>query len=158
MLLRLLALLLLSAGVVTAAGVPVTIVEDEKSFTLSNGSLIAQVNKTTGDLSSLKFNGLEMMGYVSGKHAGYWEQNPAKATQLTAKVTIDPASNGGARGEVSIEGISSGATLDGGSQPGGGMLCDLEIRYTLGRDEPGLYTYAIFTHQPGLSHDSTLTP
>ena len=87
------------------------------------------------------------MGYVSGHHAGYWEQNPSNAAQRTAKITIDPAKNGGDRAEVSVTGISGGKRLGGGG-PGGGMLCDLEIRYSLGRDDRGIYTYAIFSH-PG---------
>ena len=145
---RSIAVLVFVAGALAAASAPVIITEDDKEFTLANGALTARISKTTGDLNSLQYNGLEMMGYVSGHHAGYWEQNPAKAAQLTATVTINPASNGGSRGEVSIKGISSGKRLDGGLQPGGSMVCDLEIRYTLGRDEPGLYTYAIFSHQP----------
>ena len=146
--LRSLSTLLVATGIATAAS-PVAITQDDRSFTLSNGNLTAQVNKTNGDLTSLKFKGIEMMGYTSGHPAGYWEQTPAKAAHLTATITIDPATNGGARGEVSIKGISDGRPLDGGGQPGGSMLCDLEIRYTLGRDDQGLYTYAIFTHQPG---------
>ena len=126
---------------------PVSIAQDDHFFTLSNGYLTAQINKSTGDLASLKVQGIETMGFRSGHHAGYWEQNPSKAAHLSARLTIDPASNGGARGEVSILGVSDGRPLDGGGQPGGSMLCDLEIRYTLGRDEHGLYTYAIFTHR-----------
>ncbi len=147
-----LGMILLSAAIARAAS-PVTIIQDDRVFTLSNGLLTAEVNKRNGDLTSLRFKGLEMMGYTSGHHAGYWEQSPARAAHLTATITIDPASNGGARGEVSIKGISDGRSLDGGDQPGGGMLCDLEIRYTLGRDDQGLYTYAIFTHQP--AHGAT---
>ncbi|HWB86092.1 MAG TPA: polysaccharide lyase family protein [Bryobacteraceae bacterium] len=142
----------LSAAALLAApdtsDAPVTIHDDGAVFTLTNGYLTAQINKTTGDMTSLKFHGLEMMGYVSGHHAGYWEQNPARAAHLTATLTIDPAKNGGARGEVSINGIAGGRSLNGGDQPGGSMLCDLEIRYALGRGEHGLYTYAIFTHEP----------
>src|SRR5579862_3060005 len=96
------------ASAAYAADQPVTITQDDKTFTLSNGVLTAQVNKTTGDMVSLKYHGLETMGYTSGHHAGYWEQTPAKAARLTATMTIDPASNGGARGEVSIKGVSDG--------------------------------------------------
>jgi rhamnogalacturonan endolyase len=140
---------ILAGSAVMAADPPVTITQDSKIFTLSNGLLTAQVNKTNGDMVSLKFHGLEMMGYGSGHHAGYWEQTPAKAAHLTATLTIDPASNGGARGEVSIKGVSDGNLLDGEGEPGGSMLCDLEIRYTLGRGESGLYAYAIFSHRAG---------
>ena len=121
------------------AGPAVTVTDDSKLFTLSNGYVTAQVDRVTGDLTSLKVKDLELMGYGSGHHAGYWEQSPARAARLEAKVTIDPKSNGGERGEVSIKGYADG-------KPMSGMICDLEIRYAMGRDDKGLYTYAIFTH------------
>jgi rhamnogalacturonan endolyase len=102
----------LAAGL-WGADAPVTIVADGRLFTLSNGYLTAQVNKTSGDLVSLKVGDIETMGFRSGHHAGYWEQTPAKAAQLTASLTIDPSKNGGERGEVSIKGISGGKALDG---------------------------------------------
>src|SRR5579872_4170972 len=124
--------LALFAGILAAADAPVTVAQDNAVFTLANSWLTAQVNKTTGNLVSLKFRGIETMGFVSGAHAGYWEQNPAKAPRLSATLTIDPSANGGERAEVSVKGISEGHPLDGGGQPGGAMLCDLEIRYSLG--------------------------
>ena len=195
----------------SAAQPPVTITDDGTNYILSNGYLTATINKRTGDMSSLKVNGLETQGYVSGHHAGYWEQNPAGASRMEAKVTIDPSTNGGQRAEVSIKGWSDGKNLNGtrgagvgsgvgqagkpaiasgqdapeeeetpdagaqrqGGQPGAqvqlppgvrpnrgtytgrpaggggrgpGLLVDMEIRYTLGRGEKGIYTYAIFSH------------
>ncbi len=129
----------------SAAGNSVTISGDDAAFTLSNSQLTATISKKTGDLTSLKFRGLEMMGHGSGHPAGYWEQNTGNASQILPSVTIDPAANGGERGEVSIKGISGGKPLGGGG-PGGGMLCDLELRYALGRDDSGVYAYAIFSH------------
>ncbi len=123
----------------------VTIQQDPAVFRLTNPYLTAEINKTTGDMTSLKFKGLELMGFVSGHHAGYWEQNPSHAARLTATITIDPATNGGERAEVAVKGISDNKPLTGTSR---GMLCDLEIRYTLGRNDHGIYTYAIFSHQP----------
>jgi rhamnogalacturonan endolyase len=35
-----------------------------------------------------------------------------------------------------------------GAGPGGSFISDVEIRYALERDRPGLYTYSIFEHQP----------
>jgi rhamnogalacturonan endolyase len=125
---------------------------------------------------------------------------------MEAKVTIDPASNGGARAEVSVKGWSDNKNLNsggprgvgagaanaaaaagqdapaeegeaappgqrtgaqvqlppgvqrnrgtatgrpaGGGNRGPGLLVDMEIRYSLGRGEKGIYTYAIFTHEP----------
>jgi hypothetical protein len=69
----------------------VTVKDEGAGFALANGFLTAQVNKSSGDLTSLKVNGLELMGYGSGHHAGYWEQSPAKSAQLTAILTIEPA-------------------------------------------------------------------
>jgi rhamnogalacturonan endolyase len=183
---------------------PVTVTDNGTSFVLANGYLTATINKKTGDMTSLKVNGLETQGYVSGHHAGYWEQNPNGAARMDARLTIDPATNAGERGEVSIKGWSDGKNLNGerrlrpptpgagadtssspnaesdaeippeqrrqvqlppgvqrnrgtatGPRPGGftgtrgpGLLVDMEIRYALGRGEKGIYTYAIFTHEP----------
>jgi rhamnogalacturonan endolyase len=166
----------------------VTATDDGTSFILDNGYLTATINKKTGDMTSLKVHGLETQGYVSGHHAGYWEQNPDGAARMEAKLTIDPAANGGERGEVSIKGWSDGKSLNAGphapdpdfptadqnsataaptalppgvqrnrgtlvTRPPGGargpvLLIDMEIRYSLGRGEHGIYTYAIFTHEP----------
>lgn len=179
---------------------PVTVTDTGAAFVLSNGYLTATINKKTGDMTSLKVNGLETQGYVSGHHAGYWEQNPNGAARMESRLTIDPAANGGERGEVSVKSWSEGKNLNGtrdrgsagasaapspnaesdaeipadqrrqvqlppgvqrnrgtatGARPGGfggqrgpGLLVDMEIRYALGRGEKGIYTYAIFTHQP----------
>jgi rhamnogalacturonan endolyase len=128
-----------------AAANPVKITGDDASFTISNSQLTATISKKTGDLTSLKFHDLETMGHGSGHPAGYWEQNTGNASRIIPSITIDPAANGGERGEISIKGISEGKPLGGGG-PGGGMLCDLELRYAVGRDDSGVYAYAIFSH------------
>src|SRR5215472_1480953 len=96
-----------------AAGNPVKIAGNDAAFTISNSFLSATISKKTGDLTSLEFHNLEMMGHASGHHAGYWEQNTGHASQIIPSVTIDPASNGGERGEISIRGISGGKPLGG---------------------------------------------
>jgi rhamnogalacturonan endolyase len=140
----------------TPAAPPVTVTDDGPTYTLSNGYLTVKVNKRSGDLTSVKTPytttpNIELMGYVSGSHAGYWEQRPTKAARLEAKITIDPAKVNGDRAEVSIKGYSDGVSILGGGPQaagqGGGLIADLEIRYTLERGAHGLYTYAIFTHQ-----------
>jgi rhamnogalacturonan endolyase len=137
-------------------GPPVTVTDDGPTYTLSNGYLTIKVDKRSGDLVSVKTPktitpNIELMGYVSGHHAGYWEQSPARAAREVTSITIDPATVKGDRGEVSVKGYSDGKSILGsGPQAagqGGGLIADLEIRYTLERGAHGLYTYAIFTHQ-----------
>lgn len=135
---------------------PVTVTDDGATYTLSNGIITVKVSKRSGDLVSVKMANtntpnVELMGYVSGHHAGYWEQSPALAAREVASISIDPATVNGERGEVSIKGFSDGKSILGtnptAAGQGGGLIADLEIRYTLERGASGLYTYAIFTHQ-----------
>jgi len=95
----------------TAQQPPVTITDTGTNYILANGYVTASISKTTGDMVSLKYHGLETMGYVSGHHAGYWEQNPSGAVRKADAITIDPAKNNGERGEVSIKGWSDGQSL-----------------------------------------------
>jgi rhamnogalacturonan endolyase len=142
--LSIITLSLLSATLLQAAPQPpVTVSENENSFTLDNGIVTARVAKRSGDLTSLKYKGLEMLDTQSSREPAYWSHNAARGQQLT-RVTIDPKSNGGERGEVSIKGISGGNQM--GSGPGGSVIADIEIRYSLGRGDSGIYTYSIFTH------------
>jgi rhamnogalacturonan endolyase len=122
---------------------PVTIAEDEANYTLANDSVSAKVNKRSGDLVSLRYKDLEVLG-ASGHAGGYWSHNAA-GPNSSAHITIDPKTNGGERGEVSVKAISSGAPL--GKGPGGSVVADIEIRYALGRGDSGVYTYSIFTHK-----------
>jgi rhamnogalacturonan endolyase len=123
---------------------PVTISEDGSSFTLDNGIVTAQVAKRSGDLVSLKYHGLEMLDNVTQRQPGYWSHNTARGRQIIPRITLDPKTNGGERGEISIKGISDGGPM--GSGPGGSVVADIEIRYALGRGDSGVYTYSIFSH------------
>ena len=130
---------------------PVIISETDSSFTLDNGIVTAQVAKRSGDLISLKYKTLEMLDTVTQREPGYWSHNTARG-QPVARITIDPKTNRGARGEVSVRGISGGNPMGGG--PGGTVIADVEIRYALGRGDSGVYTYSIFSHPtnyPGTS-------
>ena len=127
-------LALLLATAAYAANSPVSLTQDPQHFTLANAYVTAQIDKHSGHLTSLKYKNLELMGYTSGTHAGYWEQDPSRAAHLDSAVTIDPAANKGDRAEVAIKGAGLRENFD------------LEIRYSLGRDDHGIYTYAIFSH------------
>jgi rhamnogalacturonan endolyase len=130
---------------------PVTVSQDDASFTLANGIITARVAKRSGDLTSLKYNGLEMLDNHAGRPSGYWSHDASRGLRST-RVTIDPQNNDGERGEISVKGVYNGTPM--GSGPGGSVVADIEIRYVLGRGDSGIYTYSIFQHQtnyPGTS-------
>jgi rhamnogalacturonan endolyase len=146
----------------------VMLTEDASAYTLSNGIVTARVDKTSGDLLSMKYNGTEMLGTVAGPDGlpdtkfdkpgknsrgfgpftdhqyGFWSHDTDGPNPTIDKVTIDPKTNGGARAEVSMKGISGGKPM--GAGPGGSFIADIEIRYSLGRGDSGIYTYSIFDH------------
>ena len=121
---------------------PVKVEEDRSSFTLSNGIVTARVSKRSGDLTSLHYKGTETLTDQSGHAGAYWSHDTTGGKETVTRVTIDPTANGGARGEVSIKGISGGIKM--GHGPGatrdGNFPADIDIRYCLGRDDAGVYT------------------
>jgi len=149
---------------------PVTLAEDASAYTLSNGIVTARVDKKSGDLVSMKYKDLEVLGTVAGPDGlpdvkfdkpgansrgfgpftdhqyGFWSHDTDSSTPTLNKVTIDPKANGGAMAEVSMKGVSGGKPM--GAGPGGSFVSDIEIRYALGRGDSGIYTYSIFEHQP----------
>jgi rhamnogalacturonan endolyase len=151
------------------SGPPVTLTEDASAYTLANGIVKARVDKKSGDLLSLQYKGTEMLATILGPDGlpdttvdqpgankrgiarytdhqfGFWSHDTAGPNTIV-KIATDPKSNGGERAEVSIKGISGGAPM--GAGPGGSFISDVEIRYTMCRDDSGLYTWSIFEHQP----------
>jgi rhamnogalacturonan endolyase len=135
---------------------PVTLVDNGDSWTLNNGIVKATILKSNGNMSSIVYKGINI---IPG-HSEFWEQTPSGT--VTATVTIDPATNGGERAEVSVKGVNPGAAgVRGGGAvtvPGsnaarygvpsgparGGM--DIEVRYTWERGTSGFYTYAEYSH------------
>jgi rhamnogalacturonan endolyase len=105
---------------------PVTITETATAWTLDNGIVKAVVSKRNSNFTSLVYHGVEIIG-----HPECWEQTPSG--QVTDAVTIDPAKNGGERGEVSVKGVNG--------------RMDIEVRYTLERGASGFYTYAQYSHE-----------
>jgi rhamnogalacturonan endolyase len=120
----------------------VTIVDNGRSWTLDNGIVKATITKDNGSMPSLTYRGMEMLA-ASG---GTWEHTPQGAPTLTNTITIDPTTNGGARAEISVKGISGGTHMMTPGAPGGGTLCDIELRYSLGRGDSGIYVYSILSH------------
>jgi rhamnogalacturonan endolyase len=134
----------------SAAPAPVTVRDDGAIFILDNGIVTARIDRRTGDLVGVVYKGVDRAGHDQGA-VGPWEQNPSAAEKvggLSQSITIDPATNGGERAEVSIKGITGGKVSLSPS-PGstnGTANVDLEIRYAMGRGDSGVYTYAIFSH------------
>jgi hypothetical protein len=61
-----------------AAEAPVTVAEDQATFTLANGVVAAKVSKRSGDLVSLTYQGLELLGGGSGHAYAYWSHAPGR--------------------------------------------------------------------------------
>ncbi len=127
-----------------AAANPVSLTEDADTYTLANGLVTAKIDKHSGSLASLNYKSFEILDPTRHRPQGYWSHTAA-SDQMTQRVTIDPKTNNGERGEVSIKGISNGHRM--GSGPGGSVIADIEIRYCLERDLSGVYTYTILDHK-----------
>jgi rhamnogalacturonan endolyase len=107
----------------------VTITDSGGAWTLDNGIVRLNVVKASGRLTSLIYLGAETLNH----HSDGWEQYPGGPT--APAVTIDPAGNGGQRGEVAVKGVNASLGV--------------EVRYTLERGVSGFYTYAIYSHAGG---------
>jgi rhamnogalacturonan endolyase len=118
-----------SAPVVAKSSVnaPVTVTDNGASWTMDNGIVKATILKNNGNMQSVIFHGLG----IPNARSEYWEQVPSG--QVTPSLTIDPAKNGGERGEVAVKGVNG--------------RIDIEVRYTLERGVSGFYTYAEYTHK-----------
>jgi len=104
---------------------PVTITDQGATWTMDNGIIRAIINKGNSHITQMFYHNVQMMG-----PGGIWEQVPHG--QVKTAITIDPAKNGGDRGEVDMKGVSS--------------PMDIEVRYCLERGSSGIYTYAEFSH------------
>ncbi|MGA2581659.1 MAG: polysaccharide lyase family protein [Tepidisphaeraceae bacterium] len=105
--------------------VPVTITDNGGSWLMDNGIIKMNIDKRSSHITTLFYHGVQTMG-----PGGIWEQTPSG--KVTYAVTIDPASNGGQRGEVAMKGVNG--------------RMDIEVRYTMERGVSGIYTYAEFSH------------
>jgi len=124
---------------------PVTLRESERTFFLDNGILNVRIEKSSGDVFSLKYQGQELLAQTSqgGALGGYWSSvgRLQLGSQRATVVRIDPLTNAGARVEVACEFRNPPGQTN--------APIDVSIRYSLGRGESGLYTYLIWSHKPG---------
>ena len=137
-------LLCLLAVAGRAADAPVTLTQDAESFTLGNGFLTARIAKRTGTLTSLQFQGLELIALRgSGANGGYWSSvgraRPGGGNE--AFVAVNPATNGGTFAQVTIRQANApGSTAS---------PVDVDLGYALHRGESWLYAWAIWQHAAG---------
>jgi rhamnogalacturonan endolyase len=106
---------------------PVVLADQGTTWTLDNGIVKATVLKSSGKLTSIVYQGREVLN----GHSESWEQ--LATGKVSQSVTIDPAANGGERAEVAVKGVTG--------------RMDIELRYTLERGVSGFYTYAIYSHE-----------
>jgi rhamnogalacturonan endolyase len=90
---------------------PVTLTDNGDSWTMDNGIVKMTVLKRNGTIAigSLIYHGISIIP----NRGEFWETTPSGT--VTATVTIDPATNGGERAEVSVKGVNPG-----GNNPGAG--------------------------------------
>jgi rhamnogalacturonan endolyase len=123
---------------------PVTLSETAASFTLANGLVTAQVDKRSGALTSLVYQGLQLLDQGHGRgNGGYWSSvgRGQPGSRPTALVLIDPSTNGGERAEIGCR------LTNNPRHPVTGL--DAEYRYALGRGDSGIYVSAVLTHPAG---------
>ncbi len=146
--LPILAVLLLGVTPATPAAettTPVTLRESDRTFFLDNGILNVRIEKDTGEIFSIKYQGQELLAQDSsgGALGGYWSSvgRARGGSQQSAVVRLDPKDNNGERVEVSCNfHIAPGTT----NSP-----LDVDVRYSLGRGESWIYTYLVWSHKPG---------
>jgi rhamnogalacturonan endolyase len=125
---------------------PVTLTESDRTFFLDNGILNVRIEKATGEIFSIKYQGQEMLAQDSsgGALGGYWSSvgRARGGSEQSAVVRINPKDNKGERVEVScnFHNAPNAAT----NSP-----LDVDVRYSLGRGESWVYTYLIWSHKSG---------
>lgn len=126
--------------------VPVQVRESEFTYFLDNGLLNVRIEKATGEIASIRYQGQELLAQdkgSSGASGGHWASvgRAHGGDQKSAVISIHPKDNHGERAEVACRFRNA---------PGASVApLDVEVRYSLGRGESCLYTYLIWTHQPG---------
>jgi rhamnogalacturonan endolyase len=124
---------------------PVTLRESDRTFFLDNGILNVRIEKDTGEIFSIQYQGQEMLAQDSsgGALGGYWSSvgRARGGSQQSAVVRIHPKDNKGERVEVSCNFHNAPGTTN--------SPLDVDVRYSLGRGESWIYTYLVWSHKPG---------
>jgi rhamnogalacturonan endolyase len=121
----------------THAGASVTLTEDERTFVLANGAVSVCIEKRTGNLTSMVYEGIDLLQ----KGRGYWSfvgSGSRLGGRTRCEVREDPAKNGGERAEVMCRFEYDPQT--------GGIPLNVDFCYSLGRNQHGVYAFAILHH------------
>jgi len=121
------------------SGSPVTVREDNDSFTLANGIVTAKIEKQTGSLVSLRYKDLELLGAGQGRSNGYWSL-PGTTLDFGKRRAAAIIQDSPGRATVSCKFVYDG---DIKSVP-----ADVELRYSLGRGDSAIYLEARWDHRP----------
>ena len=119
----------------------VSIIDNASAVTLNNGIVKATINKYNGTVTSLIYNGLEMIkgGYKGGSIYWSWNmpnyQNP---TNCTYSLITDPKNNNFNSVEIKLHMNWDGSTSK--------AAMDVDIYYSLQRNVSGLYASATLSH------------
>lgn len=122
------------AGAATAQ--PVTVTADAGGFRLANGIVEARIAKT-GEVLSLRYKGLELLGEGQTRSNGYWSLPGTDlnfGSKLETGITHDPD-----RATVACR-----FTYDGAPRT---VPADVELRYSLARGDAALYLEARWVHK-----------
>lgn len=108
---------------------------------MSNGIVKATINKANAAITSLIYNGLELVtgGYAGGSIYWSWNmpnyQNPSGCTYT---LTADPLSNGNTYAEIKLHMTWNGAAST--------AAMDIDIYYSLTQNASGIYASATLFH------------
>lgn len=121
---------------------PVSLTDDGNFYTLDNGIVIAKIEKNSASIASYKYKNLEMIGPMGID--GFWKlpavpQNFGTIRQ--ALILQNPSENKGERATVSVN-----FQYDG--DPAKSVPADIEVRYSLGKGDSGIYLEEIWHHKP----------
>ncbi|HEY5591348.1 MAG TPA: polysaccharide lyase family protein [Paludibacter sp.] len=124
---------------------PVKLTDTGSRIILANEFIKATINKKTANIISLQYDGQEMIG----KNRSNWnivgEDDEKVLKKFPQKVVYsvrqDPANNHGERVEVSFKFLYEGDTAT--------IPLDIDLRFTLGRADHGIYLSALWKHRSG---------
>ncbi|HRH45713.1 MAG TPA: hypothetical protein PKY82_28995, partial [Pyrinomonadaceae bacterium] len=121
---------------------PVTLTDDGKIYTLDNGIVIAKIDKDSASIASYKYKNMEMIGPMGVD--GFWKLPAVPlnfGSSRESSILQNPSENKGERATVSVK-----FAYDGDAAKS--VPSDIEVRYSLGRGDSGIYLEEIWHHKP----------